>query len=257
MAAEGWHGWDAYAKFYDWENARTAGRRDVPFWQGVTQRLGGRVLELGSGTGRITIPLAKAGVPIVGVDRSAPMLSYARRRWRRTHRPGALALTRADIRALPYEEGAFDIVVAPYGILQSLIRDKDLAATLAEAHRVLAPGGRFGLDLVPDVPNWREYRRKVSLTGHRRPGGAPITLVESVRQDREKKLTIFDHEYQEGWGKAREVHRFTVTFRTLPVKTLIRRIERSGFTIDAVLGGYDGRPWDERADTWIVMARKA
>jgi len=257
MAAEGWHGWDAYAKFYDWENARTAGRRDVPFWQGVTQRLGGRVLELGSGTGRITIPLAKAGVPIVGVDRSAPMLSYARRRWRRTRRPGALALTRADIRALPYEEGAFDIVVAPYGILQSLIRDKDLAATLAEAHRVLAPGGRFGLDLVPDVPNWREYRRKVSLTGHRRPGGAPITLVESVRQDREKKLTIFDHEYQEGWGKAREVHRFTVTFRTLPVKTLIRRIERSGFTIDAVLGGYDGRPWDERADTWIVMARKA
>lgn len=257
MAAEGWHGWDAYAKFYDWENARTAGRRDVPFWQGVTQRLGGRVLELGSGTGRITIPLAKAGIPIVGVDRSASMLSYARRRWRRTRRPAALPLTRADIRALPYEDGAFDIVVAPYGILQSLIRDKDLAATLGEAHRVLAPGGRFGIDLVPDVPNWREYRRKVSLTGHRRPGGAPITLVESVRQDRAKKLTIFDHEYQEGWGKAREVHRFTVTFRTLPVKTLIRRIERSGFTIDAVLGGYDGRPWDERADTWIVMARKA
>jgi ubiquinone/menaquinone biosynthesis C-methylase UbiE len=255
--AEGWHGWDAYAKFYDWENARTAGRRDVAFWQGVTERLGGRVLELGAGTGRITIPLAKAGIPIVGVDRSAPMLAYARRRWRRQRRPTPLALTRGDIRALPYGDGAFQIVLAPYGILQSLIRDKDLAATLSEVRRVLAPGGRFGIDLVPDVPNWREYRRRVSLTGHRRPGGPPITLVESVHQDRAKRLTTFDHEYTEGRGRAREVHRFTVTFRTLPVKTMLGRVERAGFAVDAVLGGYDGRTWDDQADTWIVMARKA
>ena len=255
--AEGWHGWDAYAKFYDWENARTAGRRDVAFWQGVTERLGGRVLELGAGTGRITIPLAKAGIPIVGVDRSAPMLAYARRRWRRQRRAWPLALTRADIRALPYADASFAIVLAPYGILQSLLRDRDLTATLAEVHRVLAPGGRFGIDLVPDVPHWREYRRRVSLTGQRRPGGAPITLVESVRQDRARHLTIFDHEYAEGRGRARELHRFTVTFRTLPVKTMLRRIERAGFAVDAVLGGYDGRPWDQAADTWIVMTHKA
>ncbi len=254
--AEGWHGWDAYAKFYDWENARTAGRRDVRFWQGVTERLGGRVLELGSGTGRITVPLAKAGVPIVGVDRSAPMLAYARRRWRRRRGDWQLPLTRADIRALPYADSSFQIVLAPYGILQSLIRDRDLSATLAEVRRVLARGGRFGIDLVPDVPNWKEYRRRVSLKGLRRPGGAPITLVESVSQDRAKKLTIFDHEYTEGSGRERQVHRFSVTFRTLPVKTMLRRFERAGFAVDAVLGGYDGRAWDDQADAWIVMARK-
>ena len=131
------------------------------------------MLELGAGTGRITVPLARAGIPIVGVDRSATMLAYAHRRWRRRRGDWRLPLTRGDIRALPYADGSFEGVLAPYGILQSLIRDRDLTATLAEVHRVLARGGRFGIDLVPDVPDWKEYRRRVSLTGLRRPGGAP------------------------------------------------------------------------------------
>ena len=51
--AEGWQGWDEYAPFYDWENARTMGRQDVRFWQDLARREGGPVLELGCGTGRI------------------------------------------------------------------------------------------------------------------------------------------------------------------------------------------------------------
>jgi ubiquinone/menaquinone biosynthesis C-methylase UbiE len=77
---EGHHGWDDYAAFYDWENARTLGRRDVPFWRQLALSLGASVLELGCGTGRIAIPLARAGVDLVGIDRSSPMLSRAQRR---------------------------------------------------------------------------------------------------------------------------------------------------------------------------------
>ena len=73
-AVEGHDGWDDYAPFYDWENARTLGRRDLPFWRTVARQVGGPVLELGCGTGRLSIPLARAGVPIVGIDRSEPML---------------------------------------------------------------------------------------------------------------------------------------------------------------------------------------
>src|SRR5688572_17319867 len=80
---EGWEGWDDYAPFYDWENARTLGRRDVPFWRNLARHVGGPVLELGCGTGRISIPLGRAGVPLVGIDRSAPMLDRARQRVRR------------------------------------------------------------------------------------------------------------------------------------------------------------------------------
>lgn len=253
---EGWHGWDDYARFYDWENARTVGRRDALFWERFAVQRGGTVLELGAGTGRVTVPLARAGVPIVGVDRSANMLGYARRRLRRMRTPHAASLVRGDIRALPHPDASFDIVLAPYGILQSLLRDRDLAATLEAAARVLRPGGWLGIDLVPDVPNWGEYQRKISLTGRLGRRGPQVTLVESVRQDRPRRLTIFDHEYVEGWGAGRRVHRFSVTFRTLPVKAMTRRLDRAGFEVEAVLGGYDGRPWDERADAWIVLARK-
>jgi SAM-dependent methyltransferase len=77
-------GWDDYADFYDWENAQTMARRDVPFWQRLALAAEGPVLELGCGTGRVTLPLARAGVKVVGVDLSAPMLKRARDRVRRT-----------------------------------------------------------------------------------------------------------------------------------------------------------------------------
>ena len=78
VAEQGWKGWDEYAPFYDWENAQTLGRRDVAFWRRVAKGAKGRVLELGCGTGRISLPLARAGIPIVGIDRSEPMLGARR-----------------------------------------------------------------------------------------------------------------------------------------------------------------------------------
>src|SRR2546423_12155060 len=84
---EGWHGWDAYAPFYDWENAQTLGRRDVPFWRRVAAGAGGPALELGCGTGRVSLPLARAGAKPVGIDRSAPMLERARRQSLKSSNP--------------------------------------------------------------------------------------------------------------------------------------------------------------------------
>jgi SAM-dependent methyltransferase len=249
---EGWQGWDEYAPFYDWENAQTLGRRDVAFWQRIATAAAGPVLELGCGTGRVTRPLAKAGVPIVGVDRSAPMLE--RIVTGRRNRTPPIPLVRADIRALPFADGSFPTVIAPYGILQSLIRPRDLAATLASVARVAAPGALFGVDLVPDVPNWREYRERVQLRG--RIGAAHLTLVESVSQDRKRRLTTFDQRYIERRGRHRREHRFELTFRTLTVPQMTRRLERAGFAVQSVLGDYRGRPWDARADVWIILAKR-
>jgi len=257
--SEGWEGWDEYAPFYDWENARTLGRRDVPFWQRVALEADGSVLELGCGTGRISIPLARAGVTIVGVDRSAPMLARAAARASRTLRtsrtPRTVSFVRADIRSLPFKHGRFSMVLAPYGVLQSLVRERDLSATLESVARVVRRGGTFGIDLVPDVPNWREYSNKVQLVGRAR-GGAHLTLVESVRQDPRRRLTTFEQRYVERRGGRTREHRFDLTFRTLTVPQMTRRVERAGFRVKAVLGDYRGRPWDARADVWILLAEK-
>lgn len=259
LGAEGHEGWDDYAPFYDWENARTLGRRDVPFWRTIALQANGPVLELGCGTGRIALPLARAGVRVVGIDRSEAMLERAWTRLRRYHLEQHLRLVRGDIRTLPFRgTPGFSAVLAPYGILQSLLRERDLAQTLADVHRVLEPGGTFGLELVADLPNWEEYRKRVSLKGWKGSrGGSHVTLVETVRQDRQKRLTIFDQAFTERRGGQARTHRFSLTFRTLSVPQISRRLEKAGFTVTALLGDYRGAQWDPRAEVWIVLARRA
>ena len=262
MRREGWAGWDEYAPFYDWENARTLGRKDVAFWRRIATSANSPVLELGCGTGRISLPLARAGVSIVGVDRSAPMLARAARRaaalgrTRGARDRGRVCLVRSDIRALPFRPASFSMVLAPYGVLQSLLRDRDLTSVLASVSNVLVQGGLFGIDLVPDVPKWREYTDKVQLKGRGR-GGVHLTLRESVRQERRNRLTIFEQVYLARRKAGVTEHRFRLTFRTLPIRQLASRLESSGFEIQAVLGDYRGAPWDARADTWIILARRA
>ena len=253
-------GWDEYAAFYDWENQRTVGRRDIDFWRRFVATIDGRALELGTGTGRVLLPLTRspgrgrsASARIFGVDLSEAMLARARTRFRRAGLP--LRAARGDIRALPYRSSSFSAVMAPYGIVQSLTSDADLEAALREAARVLRKGGLFAIDLVPDLPAWSEYANRQSLTGRRR-NGAVVSLVESVRQDRRRRLTIFDQVFTERRGRSRVVRRFSLTFRTLPVPEMAARIERAGFRMEAALGDYDGRPWDLRADVWILIARK-
>ena len=284
---EGYEGWDDYAPFYDWENARTLGRRDVPFWRNLALQADGPVLELGCGTGRISIPLGRAGVSIVGIDRSEPMLARARQRIRRARLGGRVRLIRGDIRYLPFltatprhslplgadtaglprrsssgrsaptSEGGFSLVVAPYGVLQSLLSERDLAATLEAVAGVLQPGATFGLELVADLPSWKEYKKRVSLSGWRGArGGAHVTLVETVRQDPARHLTTFDQQFIERRGSRRRIHRFALTFRTLSVPQMTSRLRKAGFEITALLGDYRGGPWDPRADVWMILARR-
>ena len=256
MATQGWEGWDEYAPFYDWENARTVARRDVAFWQRIAAAREGPVLELGCGTGRIAVPVARAGARVIGVDRSAEMLARGRQRLRRARLAERAALVRGDIRFLPFRSRpGFDLVMAPYGILQSLTREPDLKATLQSVARVLRHGGLFGIDLVPDLPRWSEYEGRPSLAGTKGKG-TRLTLIESVRQDRKRRLTIFDQEYIVRRGRERRVHRFSLTFRTLTVPQMTRRLEAAGFRVNAVLGDYRGGPWDPRADVWVILAER-
>jgi SAM-dependent methyltransferase len=252
---EGWEGWDDYAAFYDWENRRTIGRRDVRFWQQLAARTGGEVLELGCGTGRVALPVARAGARVVGIDRSTAMLARARQRIRRARLQSRLALVRGDIRALPFA-ARFGLVMAPYGILQSLLDDNDLTATLASVATVLPRGGSFGMDLVADLPAWDEYKRERRMSGWRPGHKVHVTLYESVRQDRARGLTIFEQEYVERRGRERVSRRFDLTFRTVSVPRMSSRLEAAGFRVTAVLGDYDGKPWDPRAEVWIILAER-
>ena len=179
------------------------------------------------------------------------------RAWRRP------ILIRGDIRAIPLGNASVELVIAPYGILQSLIRKPDLNRALAEVARVLRPEGRFVADLVPDLPKWKTYQRQVRLHGPR-ADGRQVTLVESVRQDRRRGLTTFEEEFVEaglphaadGPRSVRRAARFSLTFRTVPLPEIRRRLSRAGLRVERILGGYRGQRWSSASETWLIMARR-
>jgi len=76
------------------------------------------------------------------------------------------------------------------------------------------------------------------------------------RQDPRRRLTTFHQRYVEDRGGQKQEHCFDLTFRTLSVRQMTRKLETAGFTVEAVLGDYRGRPLDEGSDVWIILARR-
>ena len=226
------------------------GTRDLAFWRRVMAASSGPVIELGCGTGRVTTSgSVVAGrrrkrnprsFPRIGIDLSAPMLDIARRRLKKLRPAGRPVLLRGDIRSLPIATASVALVIAPYGILQSLVRDDDLARALAEAARVLRPGGRFVADLVPDLPKWTPYRGRVRMRGKGKRG-TTVTLVESVRQDRRRGLTIFDETFVERLPDGKLVNH-TLGIAELGGATLDNE---ENYLIKKLCGGGLGMVWIE------------
>jgi hypothetical protein len=109
---------------------------------------------------------------------------------------------------------------------------------------------------VSDLTSWAEYDRRAKLRGPAGRSQTRIMLIESVRQDRARGLTVFDQEFVERRGTVSRSHRFSLAFRTVSVEEMVSRLETHGFRVSAVLGDYDGGPWDPRADVWLILATR-
>jgi SAM-dependent methyltransferase len=102
------------------------------------------VLEIGVGSGRVAVPTALAGVPVVGIDTSEAMLDLARRR--AAAHGLALTLVRADMRDLPVL-GTFPLVTVPFRAFLHLRDDGERLAVLRSIHDRLDPGGTLAFDV--------------------------------------------------------------------------------------------------------------
>jgi SAM-dependent methyltransferase len=137
----------ANAEAYDSDMGRSADAMDdVPFYVELAREAaakGEAVLELGCGTGRVTIPIAQAGVEVVGLDNAPAMLQVARRK-------AAIAgvnirwLT-ADMRSFSLEQ-RFGLVIIPFRSFLHLLTDADQEACLSRIFEHLLPDGRLALN---------------------------------------------------------------------------------------------------------------
>jgi SAM-dependent methyltransferase len=126
-----------------WHNLECGSyRRDLALWLGLAAERGGPVLDVGAGTGRVTIPLARAGHTVVALDRDAALLAELDRR---AH---GLPVTTITADARDFELGPprpFPLVLVPMQTIQLLGGPGGRATFLACARRHLAPGGVIAL----------------------------------------------------------------------------------------------------------------
>jgi len=128
-------------------------RADLDFYIEYARRAGGRVLELGCGTGRVLIPLAREGIKITGIDASEFML--ARCQAKLAKEPPEIRqnvkIISGDMRSFESDK-SFALVITPFRAFQHLITPADQIACVSRIHKHLRPGGRFILDIYnPDL----------------------------------------------------------------------------------------------------------
>jgi SAM-dependent methyltransferase len=228
--------YDAIARIYDpWSRTVV---EDVGFYVEEARRAGGPVVELCVGTGRIAIPIALEGIAVIGVDSSQGMLDVARE-------TAALAGVELDLRLGdlrdPPLEGRFPLVIIPFRSLLHMQADDDRREALRAVRRLLVPGGAFVFDVF--TPSAEDIAETDGRWVQREPG-----IFERADWNEERQTLVLR---VRGEGVETELSLSWLApweWRGLLVD--------EGFTVDAVYGWFDRRPWRGEEDSiWICRRR--
>ncbi len=228
--------YDEIAAFYDpWSRSVT---EDVSFYVEEALASGGPVVELAVGTGRIAVPIARAGVDVIGVDSSPGMLALAREAAEEAGVSPRVDLRLGDLREPPVDERV-PLAICPFRSLLHMENEDEKLRALRAAHGLLNPEGRFVFDVFSpsrediEETNGRWLEREPGIFERADWDEGARTLTLSVRSD--GALTSFGLHW-------------------LSVPEWLRLLEAAGFTVEAVYGWFDRRPHDGEEDM-IFVAR--
>ena len=237
---------------------------DVEFFRAAARRTGGPILDVGCGTGRVSIPLAVDGWELVGLDRSVPMLALAERR--RAIEPPEVAarLTFVEGDLTDFDLGrTFALIVVPSRVFQFLLTPDAQRSGLAALRRHLAPTGELVLDLfdprldlcVPDLPPPPGNAEVV-----RHPVSGNDVRVERLERVNDPLRQVLDETWLstelDATGHELRSLRESLSLRWTYRWEMRHLLELSGFEVVAEYGDFKGSPPAYgREQVWVVRAR--
>jgi len=252
------------AELYDYV-VPYATRADVEFYVDEARAANGPVLEIGCGTGRVLVPTARAGVPIVGLDGSQSMLARCRTKLRGESADvqAKVELREGDMRSFDLHR-KFALITIPFRPFQHLLTVEDQLACLSCIYRHLEGSGRLILDLFNP---WLDFLVNRPI-GVEMPEGPPFTMPDGRSIERTFKVVdpdrfgqvngielIYNVTHTDGRTE-RYVHAFKM--RYLFRYEAEHLLARSGFVVEQLYAGYDRSPYGSTyPGDLIFVARKA
>jgi SAM-dependent methyltransferase len=231
--------YDAIASLYDpWS---TGVIEDISFYvDEALQAAAQPVVELGVGTGRIAIPIAQAGVHVIGVDASLGMLQVCAARAEDAGVADRLDLRQGDLREPPVRERVL-LVTCPFRAFLHLSTDADRLQALRAARALLLDGGRLIFDVFR--PSQEDIDETHGRWIEREPG-----IDERADWDLEEQtLTL----------SVRGAHsETTMRLWWLEPERWLALLGDAGFAVESVYGWFDRRPYSGGEDTVFVARRK-
>ncbi len=208
-----------------------------------------------SGTGRVSVPLAEAGVELTCVDASEAMLAVLHRRLQHVGR--AATVIRRDVSALGLPP-TFRLAIMPFHSLAEITEPADRARALRAVFGALIPGGRFVCTLRNPRVRGREITGEVAEIGRFPRSGGAGTVVFRTRLSLDAGSGLVEGEQ---FLELLDASGHRIDERTVPVRfALIERqdFERlaaeAGFEREAMWGDYDRAPFDPDESPFMIWA---
>ena len=236
---------------------------DVEWYRAKAEACGGPVLELGAGTGRVTLAVAEAGIPIHALDSSREMRDAlaAKLAGRSREVRDRVTLVAGDMRTFDLPE-RFALVIAPFRAFLHNLTDEDRLATLARVRHHLRPGGRFAFNVYhPSLLYMARHAGPLEsvwrwVGNFPLPAGGFVARSEANRYDTVRQVVHSQHRYEEYDDNG------------LLIRTTLQRLElaylypgdieylltRAGFTAITINGGFGGRAFAEDTDELAIEA---
>jgi SAM-dependent methyltransferase len=226
---------------------------DLDFWRERAGRVPGEVLELMAGTGRVSLPLARAGVRLVCVDYSAGLLDVLRRKL--AAEGLAAEVVEMDVRALDLGR-RFELVLLPFNAFSELVEPGDQRAALRAIRGHLAERGRFILTLHNPVVRLRQMDDGLRERGRfAREDGELVFLSESVHDDATGLVTgrqvyrLFDAS-----GALVSEREVSIRFVLPSVERARALVEEEGFRVCDAWGDYACATFDAATSPFVIWS---
>jgi ubiquinone/menaquinone biosynthesis C-methylase UbiE len=247
-----------YAEYYDFDHPFT---EDIPFYIEYTKETGGPILELGCGTGRILLPLAKLGYIIYGIDLSENMLAIAKQKLTKKGLDHSVTLINTSMTEFNLDEKSFALAFIAARSFMHLYSQEDQISCLESIFRHLRSGGLLIIDLYapklelltqPINSRFKERKSYVLPNGHHVSGKYRFIGNDIINQINRAELLFEEFDIEGNLFRTKTVPMDTrYTFR-FEMQLLLERV---GFEVLTIYRDYKKRNYDGTGEIITISKR--